>query len=203
LIVRLDVHETLEIYSVRFKTRCRQTTEKNRDYTLDDIAFIVHLIDTDGGYTSHEYIEPTSDVQSLTYLDDRIQVPHGNQHQGICHRNETKTNNTKSLYMATHICDKPYYIYYFSRNREHSLLGISENNLPGPQKRDLAYQIADMYSEDPLAFVELLNSKDICVKGTYKKTWKFIMTAANSLKRYTNFSLFFEKVISADALLQE
>ena len=62
------------------------------------------------------------------------------------------------------------------------------------EKEDLAFEIADEYSEHSEKFLQLLYDTTFHVLGTYEETWKFIMENGNSLKRYCNFSLFFEKL---------
>ncbi|MDA8234568.1 MAG: hypothetical protein M0Z31_07220 [Clostridia bacterium] len=47
------------------------------------------------------------------------------------------------------------------------------------------------YGDTPQRFLEFLNSTEIAVKGNYGETWSFIRADCNSLKRYTNFQLFF------------
>lgn len=81
----------------------------------------------------------------------------------------------------------------FSRNIEHVLHNIS-TDLTDEEKEDLAFEIADQYSECPEEFLKLLYEADFHVSGTYKDTWEFIMKNANSLKRYCNMSVFFEKL---------
>lgn len=87
----------------------------------------------------------------------------------------------------------PYEIYYFSRNIEHVLHNISDD-LTDEEKEDLAYEIADRYSEHSEDFLELLYKADFHVSGTYEDTWKFIMENGNSLCRHCNMSVFFEKL---------
>lgn len=42
--------------------------------------------------------------------------------------------------------------------------------------------------------MNLLYDESFHVSGTYRETWEFIMENGNSLKRYSNVSLFFEKL---------
>lgn len=76
---------------------------------------------------------------------------------------------------------------------EHVLHNISQD-LTDEEKEDLAFEIADRYSENPEEFLHLLYNADFYVPGTYEETWKFIMEGGNSLKRYCNISLFFENL---------
>lgn len=87
----------------------------------------------------------------------------------------------------------PYEIYYFSRNIEHVLHNITDD-LTDEEKEDLAFKIADYYNKCPMDFLKLLYEADFHVSGTYEDTWKFIMENGNSLERYCNMSVFFEKL---------
>ncbi len=65
---------------------------------------------------------------------------------------------------------------------------------PDDEKESLAYEIAEKYGEHPDEFLELLYDESFHVSGTNRETWEFIMENGNSLKRYSNVSLFFEKL---------
>lgn len=61
-------------------------------------------------------------------------------------------------------------------------------------QNNLAFEIVDQYSDRPMEFLKSLYDISFYVLGTYAETWKFIMENGNSLKRYCNVSLFFEKI---------
>ena len=61
-------------------------------------------------------------------------------------------------------------------------------------QNNLAFEIADQYSDRPMEFLKSLYDISFYVLGTYAETWKFIMENGNSLKRYCNVSLFFEEI---------
>lgn len=61
-------------------------------------------------------------------------------------------------------------------------------------QNNLAFEIADQYSDRPMEFLKSLYDISCYVLGTYAEIWKFIMENGNSLKRYCNVSLFFEKI---------
>ena len=70
---------------------------------------------------------------------------------------------------------------------------ISED-LTDDEKEELAFEIADRYSEHPESFLEFLYNKEFHVPGTYDETWRFIMMYGNSLKRYSNMAVFSERL---------
>lgn len=57
-----------------------------------------------------------------------------------------------------------YEIYCFSKNMEHALYNITEN-LTDDEKEDLAFEIANHYSEQPEDFLKLLYEADFYVSG--------------------------------------
>lgn len=63
----------------------------------------------------------------------------------------------------------PYEIYYFSRNMEHVLHDRAEN-LTDDEKEDLAFDIADQYTDQLEKFLEYLHDDGFYVCGTYKDT---------------------------------
>lgn len=40
----------------------------------------------------------------------------------------------------------------------------------------------------------LMKAEELCVQGTYEETWAFIMESVHSLMRYSNLSVFFERL---------
>ena len=88
------------------------------------------------------------------------------------------------MYNRETVAGFPYEIYYFSRNMEH-------------EKEDLAFDIADQYTDQLEKFLEYLHDDGFYVCGTYKDTWEFIMDGNNSLNRYCsycNVAVFFEQL---------
>ncbi len=51
-------------------------------------------------------------------------------------------------------------------------------------QNNLAFEIADQYSDRPMEFLKSLYDISFYVPGTYAETWKIIMENGNSLKRY-------------------
>lgn len=73
---------------------------------------------------------------------------------------------------------------------EHVLHDI--RNADDDVKDDLAYDFIDKFYNDPTKFIDFINDKDFAVNGDYKSTWNFIQKDCNSLKRFSNFHLFFK-----------
>ena len=60
-------------------------------------------------------------------------------------------------------------------------------------QNNLAFEIADWYSDRPMEFLKSLYDISFHVPGTYAETWKIIMENGNSLKRYLT-CFYFEKL---------
>lgn len=82
---------------------------------------------------------------------------------------------------------------HFSRNIEHVLHNISEE-LSDSEKEELTFKTAIHYQKHPQEFLQFMKEEEICVPGTYEETWAFIMKPGNSLLRYCNLALFFERL---------
>ena len=63
-------------------------------------------------------------------------------------------------------------------------------NAKPQQKTELADFFQECFYDNPEGFLEFI--KDYTIYGIYEETWQYIKQGNNSLKRYTNFNLFFE-----------
>lgn len=155
----------------------------------DDILKVIQIIDTDGAFIPSTLVKQ-SDNGKTEYFETHIMAKNKDR---LIRRNISKRKIVHKLACSENMAGFPYEIYFFSRNIEHVLHNIS-TDLTDEEKEDLAFEIADQYSECPEEFLKLLYEADFHVSGTYKDTWEFIMKNANSLKRYCNMSVFFEKL---------
>lgn len=90
------------------------------------------------------------------------------------------------LFIVEGITDQ---VYFFSTNLEHVLHNIQ--NAKDEDKLKLAEKFEDKFYENPHNFIEFINDSEYALNDTYSETWNFIKQNNNSLKRYTNFNLFF------------
>jgi len=84
-------------------------------------------------------------------------------------------------------------MYYFSCNLEHVL--HDEQNLDDNLKSRYSYDFEDKYYGRELEFKSFIQDSIFSVKGDYNETWNFIKSDNNSLNRFSNFGLFFERNI--------
>lgn len=162
---------------------------KNPFLHRKDILKLVQIIDTDGAFVSSSNIKQSQSGKT-EYFDTHIAAKDKNR---LTRRNISKRNIVYHLFHAAKIEEFTYEIYFFSRNLEHVLHNLSQD-LTDEEKEDLAFDIADRYSRNPEEFLKFLYNKEFHVDGSYWETWDFIMRDDNSLKRYSNMAVFFERL---------
>lgn len=151
-----------------------------------DIIQIVHLIDMDGAYIEGNQIQ-VEDVKGFAYSESAIIA---NSVEHVVKRNSRKQQVIDRLSLCPKISGIPYSMYYFSCNLEHVL--FNEINLADELKLEYAERFSDSYYKTEATFVDFIREEQFAVKGDYKETWEFIKLNGNSLKRYSNFHLFFD-----------
>jgi len=151
-----------------------------------DIIQIVHLIDMDGAYIGSDQIQ-VEDIEGFTYSETAITA---SSVERVTERNNRKQQVINRLSLCPKISGIPYSMYYFSCNLEHVL--HNEVNLADELKMEYAERFSDSYYKTESTFVNFIRDEQFAVTGDYKETWEFIKQGGNSLKRYSNFHLFFE-----------
>lgn len=154
-----------------------------------DLNSIVHLIDTDGAFIPDASVVEKLDATHIEYTENTIQTPHLDS---ILKRNTQKKGLVGLLRGKSEISKKPYKMFYFSRNMEHSLHNESRE-LTTEEKMVLAEQFDDSYADRPQEFVEYLRSGGFAAPGNYEDSWKFINEGTHSLERWSNFHVFFDR----------
>ena len=152
-----------------------------------DIMRVVHVIDTDGAFIPADRVI-YGGTESADYREDCIVT---RSVSSIRSRNEMKTAAAHALAGISSVDNIPYSFYFFSRNIEHALHGQADV-INSKMKRELSEAFENMYADRPELFVELVKSRAVAVRGSYKKTWEYIFRGVNSLKRGTNIGLFFD-----------
>lgn len=192
--ITADENMTVKYIEDRIEKEIENYLEKNPFIRKSDILKVVQIIDTDGAFIPRSQVRQSS-TGKTEYFETHIEAKDLDR---LIRRNISKRAIVYHLAQSESVANYPYEIYYFSRNIEHVLHDISRD-LTDEEKEDLAFEIADRYSEQPTDFLRLLYEAPFYVSGTYEETWKFIMENGNSLKRYCNMTVFFEKLgISID-----
>ncbi|MBZ9633682.1 hypothetical protein [Clostridium sp. FP1] len=158
-------------------------------YKKSDILNVIHLADTDGAYIDDDLILE-KDIESIEYDTQNIFAKNVAY---IKKRNKQKSQilsklaNTNTIYK-----DLPYRVYFFSSNLEHVL--HNRQCVKEAEKSKYADKFEDRFDTNPIRFIEFMNSPEFALTGEYKDTWDFIKKDTNSLKRYTNFNLYLNKI---------
>ncbi|MBR6744316.1 MAG: hypothetical protein IKM00_03755 [Clostridia bacterium] len=152
-----------------------------------DILKIVHVIDTDGAFIPPERVI-YGGKDHATYKETSIETL---SVDSLRSRNEMKTNAARALSRLSQVEKIPYAFYYFSRNIEHVLHNRADN-LSSREKRLCSEAFENAYADHPEEFVQFMRSREVAVRGGYSKTWEYIFRGTNSLKRGSNFGLFFD-----------
>lgn len=184
-----------DITSDRFSTATNAITKVNEHVKAflerevgikkSDIIQIVHLIDMDGAFVDESQIKE-DEVFDFRYTESTLIVP--SLQQGI-ERNQKKQQVINRLSTCPKISGIAYYMYYFSCNLEHVL--HNEIQLADELKMIYAEKFSDDYYRNEKEFVNFIKDESFAVQGDYKETWSFIKLNNYSLKRYSNFHLFF------------
>lgn len=163
-----------------------------RKFLKRDYREIVHLIDTDGAFVSEDYIIEDERFKDFHYTQEMI---YNQSKERVWIRNQKKQASINILLSTQKVYGNvPYRMFYFSCNLEHVL--HNEISVRDRNKMEYAHRFQDKYADDEQAFVDFICESDFSVKMDYYDSWDFIMRENNSLKRYTNFNLFLEDVLS-------
>lgn len=158
-------------------------------FCKSDVIKIIHVLDTDGAYIPNEKIFEDENAVRFIYTTTGIIAP---SKQAVTQRNENKKEVLEKLLSTPKINSIPYELYYMSCNLEHVLHNKLEL-LSDKEKKELANLFADSFYEREDEFLEFINSKSFKVEGNYKETWHFIKQDLNSVNRYSNLWLVFNK----------
>lgn len=158
-------------------------------FCKSDVIKIIHVLDTDGAYIPNEKIFEDENAVRFIYTTTGIIAP---SKQAVTQRNENKKEVLEKLLSTPKINSIPYELYYMSCNLEHVLHNKLEL-LSDEEKKELANLFADSFYEREDEFLEFINSKSFKVEGNYKETWHFIKQDLNSVNRYSNLWLVFNK----------
>lgn len=154
-----------------------------------DIRKIVHIVDMDGAYIDDDIIFYDK-INDPLYKENGIYTK---DVEYIIKRNENKRKIINKLSTMSSIkkdrISIEYSLYYMSCNLDHVLHNII--NLDTNKKVTLSEDFSDKYIDYPAKFLEFISNSDFTVKNNYRESWEFIKKDNNSIKRFSNFHLFF------------
>lgn len=158
-------------------------------YTVKDFKEVIHIVDTDGAFIPDECVLEDPGIKRIRYEDGEIIAKN---RDAIVSRNRQKSTNLRVLVGCSHVLKTiPYHVYYMSCNLDHVL--HDNRNSTNDQKCENAYRFAKKYKNDVAEFITYISASDFSVMDGYKSSWQFIDAGTNSLNRYTNLGLCFER----------
>jgi len=161
-------------------------------FTIDDICFIAHLIDTDACSIQNEKI--IEQEKEEPYFDDQfLYVKNKNN---IIKRNQKKLPIVKKLSKTRCISfdnfdglSIPYCSYYMSCNLEH-VLHNDKTFCSDNAKENYSILFSMKYFDKENEFVEFINSKEVGTTLNFENSWDNILKPQNALLRETNLNIF-------------
>lgn len=164
------------------------------------VCEVIHLVDIDGAYLKDCKIQSCEDQnKKLPYYDDESNVILAKDRDDIIDRNQRKRENlvrlinTKKLRItmekdANESKEKPYRVFYFSRDIDHVLYGKA-NNVYLNKGRD-AENFAKKYYGEPLKMAKYFIELECASPMTdYKGSWEWLMSDQDTLSPRTNINV--------------
>ena len=162
-----------------------------------DITEIIQIVDLDGAYIPDEQVvfgdNPTGEDKPY-YGDNTIVTT---DVESIVQRNKRKRENLDYLSSLSEIKinskSPKYSVFFFSSNLDHFLYG--DANLSIHDKAKKADEYAMQYELEPDKFVSAIKTTPgAFLEMDYNKSWNFIKESDNSLNRYSNINILFERL---------
>lgn len=158
-----------------------------RTFSPKDFQEVIHLVDLDGAFMEAEHIR-RKNCKDPIYTDEYIYTPNIQQ---IAKRNARKADNLKKLISLRKVWRTiPYQVYFFSCNLDHVL--HDNANIPWREKFAYSGRFEDRFYDHPEKFLEYIRDHHFAVPGPLPDSWQFIQAEENSLKKYSNFHLYFD-----------
>ena len=151
-----------------------------------DYQEIIHIIDLDGVYLSHDRIIEDLTLNSLEYHSNEIRAPDIND---VIKRNERKKEIINKLITTKFIRRSiPYRLFYFSCNLEHVLHDVMF--VEDKDKIKLANKFEDSYYDNLDKFLDFMCFSDFSSKQNYLESWDEIKLINAFIPRKTNLDVF-------------
>jgi len=158
-------------------------------FKRNDFIHVVHIVDMDGAYIPDKNIIQGEEDKNL-YTYENIVT---SKVQKTIERNQQKRELIDKMISLNKVWRTiPYSVYYFSCNMDHVL--HNEANLCREDKNKYATEFENKFFGKTEDFREFFYSEEFAVKGSYGETWQFIKGGTNSLKKYSNFSVYLDMI---------
>lgn len=171
------------------------------------VCEVIHLVDIDGVYLDDNRII-TGEKQDIDrpYYDVENNIIIAKERSNVIDRNHRKRENlaklinTKRLRItiekgANESREKPYSVFFFSKDLDHVLYGKANN--AKYRKVDDAREFARNYSSDPLLMAKyFLEHQHAAPTEKYIDSWRWLMDDHDSLIPRTNINILVSKLLS-------
>lgn len=154
-----------------------------------DFLQVIHIVDTDGAYVPDSHVVQDNSVASTYYTPEYI---FAKDPRRIMARNKQKQDILDKLVSTKCVWNIiPYQVFYMSCNLDHVL--HNKMNPTDQEKETDSHNFAMRYHIDIRGFIDFISTSTFSVTDSYTSSWKFIKEHLNSLQRYTNLGLCFDK----------
>lgn len=174
-----------------------------RTYKLkeSDILCVLHIVDIDGIFLSHDRIVIDTEISQLTFYEpEYILVKNEKQKERIQIRNEKRSLRIKEM-CSTHTilpAKVPYQMYYFSGNLEHVL--FNELNAQQDEKiaaiEEFMERLENVIEQYLQLFIGIPELEGKGYSELYQMTWQNIINNESKIDRLTNVPLLFNFIES-------
>ena len=162
---------------------------------FDDVAEIIHIIDTDGAYIEDKRVIQDESRQHPYYDSGKCVIRHRSKY-GIERRNEQKREVVDCLVECDDLYGTPYRIFYMACNLDHVL--HDNPNTRQDMKTRKSKQFALRYKNDLAGFIRFMTESPFSDAGEYHKSWdrlRFDDAGKNSIRQATNLGIVFEEAL--------
>lgn len=153
-----------------------------------DFLEIAHIIDTDGCFVDSKIVVKDLNVNNVEYTESAIKCKNP---EDIISRNKQKSEIINHLLKIDTYNKIKYKCYYMSCNLDHALYNIQ--NLEESKKIEEAFEFAKNFDGKEYEFIKYLNDVvDKNIPNNFLDSWNYIKINNESLKRHSNFHIFFD-----------
>lgn len=164
-----------------------QKATKDNPFKKSDFKEVIHIVDMDGAYINDDCVlEDVNATDTIYSLENII----SDSKDKIISRNRQKSSVLDKLSCCRSVWTSiPYSCYYMSCNLDHVF--YNKLNSTDEEKEKDAVQFVKKYKNKTDEFITFITKSDFSVIIGYNESWEYIRHDLHSLKRNTNFGLYF------------
>lgn len=166
----------------KVETLIKEILSREHGYFRKDFDEICFLIDSDGIFIPEDSIIENKSINIVNYKNNEIQCI---DKKSLINRNNIRKKNISSL-----LEDRKYYIFYNSRNLEHSFDESMIGSLNDSVKKRFALDTFNHFSNNPKEFIKKLFSMNRSNTLNIYKSWDYLKYNFNSLSSTSNVIIF-------------